>query len=168
MSRPCRWYGSCARPPYEGKALTRSTAAVAADRFIGMRIRACRTMLGLSQRQVGELIGVTCQQVQKYESGADSVSAGRLYEIARGLGAPLESFLGLDRKEWRLPPRQRVLLAAARDFGEVQNEKYLEALNQFIRALAGRARPRARGARPRRADAVPGGGRTRCDAETWL
>jgi transcriptional regulator with XRE-family HTH domain len=48
--------------------------------------------LGLSQRQLAELIGVTDQQVWKYEHGTSRVSAGRLYEIARELGVPVEGF----------------------------------------------------------------------------
>jgi transcriptional regulator with XRE-family HTH domain len=120
----------------EGKALTRSTAAAAADRFIGMRIRECRTTFGLSQRQLGERIGVTCQQAFKYERGINSVSAGRLYVIARELSTPLEYFFeGLEKDESQLPPRQRLLFEVMRNFGDVQNEKYLEVVQKLTRAL---------------------------------
>ena len=55
------------------------------DRFVGGRIRERRVMLGLSQQQMANLIGVTYQQAHKYERGINRISAGRLYEIARVL-----------------------------------------------------------------------------------
>jgi transcriptional regulator with XRE-family HTH domain len=123
----------------EGKALRRSTVVAAADRFIGMRIRECRTMLGLSQRQLGQLIGVTYQQAHKYEHGINAVSAGRLYVIARALSIPLEYFFeGIEQDESQLPPRQRLIYEVMRNFGEVQNVKHLEAAVELTRALAGR------------------------------
>jgi transcriptional regulator with XRE-family HTH domain len=57
-----------------------------------MRIRELRMILGLSQQQLVDLTGLVYQQVYKYERGINSVSAGRLYEIARELDAPLEYF----------------------------------------------------------------------------
>jgi transcriptional regulator with XRE-family HTH domain len=115
---------------------SRSTTA---NRLIGTRIRERRTMLGLSQRQLGELVGVTYQQVNKYEHGINSVSAALLYKIAHELSTPLEWFFeGLEQDERQLPPRQRMLLDVMRNFGEVQNEKYLAAVTELTRALAGR------------------------------
>src|SRR5437879_9688309 len=59
----------------------RSTAAI--DDHVGARIRERRIMLGLTQQQLAEMIGVTYQQAHKYERGINRVSAGRLFEIAR-------------------------------------------------------------------------------------
>src|SRR5216684_341602 len=59
----------------------RSTAAI--DDHVGGRIRERRIMLGLTQQQLAEMIGVTYQQAHKYERGINRVSAGRLFEIAR-------------------------------------------------------------------------------------
>jgi transcriptional regulator with XRE-family HTH domain len=113
--------------------------STAANRLIGMRIQERRLMLGLSQRELGELVGMTNKQVHKYETGINGVSAGLLYEIARELSTPLEYFFeGIELDEWQPLPRQRVLLDVMRNFGEIQNEKYLEAINQLTRALAGR------------------------------
>ena len=61
----------------------RSTAAI--DDHVGSRIRERRIMLGLTQQQLAEMIGVTYQQAHKYERGINRVSAGRLFEIARAL-----------------------------------------------------------------------------------
>jgi transcriptional regulator with XRE-family HTH domain len=119
--------------------MARARLIPTADRFIGMRIRECRITLGLNQRQLGDLIGVTYQQVNKYEHGTNRVSAGQLYEIAHELSTPLEYFFrGLEKDERQPLLRQRKLLDVMRNFGEVQNEKYLEAVSQLTRALAGR------------------------------
>src|SRR5262252_8709955 len=68
----------------------RSTATI--DDHVGGRIRERRIMLGLTQQQLAELIGVTYQQEHKYERGINRVSAGRLSEIARALNVPVGYF----------------------------------------------------------------------------
>ena len=49
-------------------------------------------MIGMSQERLGELLGLTFQQVQKYEKGVNRIGAGRLFEIARILGVPIHYF----------------------------------------------------------------------------
>jgi transcriptional regulator with XRE-family HTH domain len=115
----------------------RSTAAI--DDHVGARIRERRIMLGLTQQQLAEMIGVTYQQAHKYERGINRVSAGRLFEIARVLNAPITYFYDGVGEEAPRPaaPHQRMLLEIARNFGEIQNEKHQEAFSQLARALAG-------------------------------
>lgn len=62
------------------------------DLHVGARIRMRRKLLGVSQEKLAESLGLTFQQVQKYERGANRVSASKLYEIARGLQAPVAYF----------------------------------------------------------------------------
>lgn len=62
------------------------------DVHIGNRIRLRRTLMGLSQEKLGEALGLTFQQVQKYERGANRVSASRLHDIARVLDVPVGFF----------------------------------------------------------------------------
>ncbi|MDY0872822.1 helix-turn-helix domain-containing protein [Dongia rigui] len=62
------------------------------DIHVGQRIRQRRTLLGLSQTDLGEAIGLTFQQVQKYERGANRVSSSRLFDLARVLDVPLSWF----------------------------------------------------------------------------
>jgi transcriptional regulator with XRE-family HTH domain len=62
------------------------------DLYVGGRIRMRRRGLGISQERLAEDLGLTFQQVQKYERGANRVSASKLYEIARSLKAPVEYF----------------------------------------------------------------------------
>jgi transcriptional regulator with XRE-family HTH domain len=62
------------------------------DVRVGARLRLRRTMLGLSQEKLGEAIGLTFQQVQKYERGANRIGASRLYELSRVLDVPVSFF----------------------------------------------------------------------------
>jgi len=62
------------------------------DPRIGMRIRTLRLERGLSQAELGEVLGVSFQQIQKYEKGVNRVSAGRLHRVAEALGVPVTFF----------------------------------------------------------------------------
>lgn len=62
------------------------------DRYVGSRIRMRRIMLGMSQEKLGEALGLTFQQVQKYEKGTNRVGASRVQQIAQILQVPV-SFL---------------------------------------------------------------------------
>ncbi len=66
-----------------------SRKPLAVDVLVGRNIRICRLQRGLSQTELGRQIGVTFQQVQKYENGGNRVGAGRLADIARVLAVPL-------------------------------------------------------------------------------
>jgi transcriptional regulator with XRE-family HTH domain len=62
------------------------------DAQVGNRLRLRRMMIGMSQERLGELLGLTFQQVQKYEKGVNRIGAGRLFEISRILGVPIYYF----------------------------------------------------------------------------
>jgi len=62
------------------------------DVHVGSRIRLRRMMIGMSQERLGERLGLTFQQVQKYEKGANRVGASRLFAIANILEVPVEFF----------------------------------------------------------------------------
>ena len=62
------------------------------DVHVGTRIRMRRTLLGMSQERLGDSIGLTFQQVQKYERGANRVGASRLFDLARVLDVPISYF----------------------------------------------------------------------------
>jgi transcriptional regulator with XRE-family HTH domain len=65
------------------------------DYHVGQSIRTRRRELGLSQTALGDEIGVSFKQVQKYESGANRIGAGRLYEISVALKTDVETFFAL-------------------------------------------------------------------------
>jgi transcriptional regulator with XRE-family HTH domain len=62
------------------------------DVHVGSRVRLRRTLLGMSQEKLGDAIGLTFQQVQKYERGANRVGASRLYDLARVLDVSVSYF----------------------------------------------------------------------------
>ena len=62
------------------------------DAQVGNRVRLRRMLVGMSQERLGELLGLTFQQVQKYEKGVNRIGAGRLFEVSRILGVTIEYF----------------------------------------------------------------------------
>lgn len=73
------------------------------DVHVGSRVRLRRTLLGLSQEKLGDSIGLTFQQVQKYERGANRIGSSRLYELSRVLDVPVSFFFD-DAPDGEMPP----------------------------------------------------------------
>jgi transcriptional regulator with XRE-family HTH domain len=74
-------------------------AANAIDRKVGQRVRTRRLEIGMSQERLAELLGVTFQQVQKYEKGVNRIAVSRLFDIANALQMPAGRFFeGLSAK----------------------------------------------------------------------
>jgi transcriptional regulator with XRE-family HTH domain len=119
--------------PGPGRARAQDT-----DRHVGARMRARRIMLGLTQHQMAELIGVTYQQAHKYEKGINRVAAGRLYQIAQALGVEVGYFFeGLQTTSRSVPsPRQRMLLDLARNYLNISVPEHQKAIVALVRALA--------------------------------
>ena len=108
------------------------------DRYVGARVRGRRRMLGLTQHQLAELIGVSYQQANKYETGLNRVSAGRLYQIAQALDTDVGYFfeaMGRDETS-RVTHQQRLLLDLARSFNAIPSRRHQEELISLVRALA--------------------------------
>jgi len=79
------------------------------DVHVGARIRARRLLIGMNQETLADKLGLTFQQVQKYEGGANRVSASRLSRIADILGVDVDYFfLGLDGESGRADAREEV------------------------------------------------------------
>lgn len=74
----------------ELRSLKKSTSSV--DKEIGSRVRMRRMLIGMSQEKLGEMLGLTFQQVQKYEKGANRISVSRLLDIASILGVDVKYF----------------------------------------------------------------------------
>ena len=62
------------------------------DVHVGKRVRLRRTLMGMSQTKLGNALGLTFQQVQKYENGSNRIGASRLYQIGQILGVPVSFF----------------------------------------------------------------------------
>jgi transcriptional regulator with XRE-family HTH domain len=118
------------------------------DRHVGLHIRMRRKALGISQERLAESLGLTFQQVQKYERGANRVSASKLWEIARALRTNvayfyegLESeaeeaargFMGTNTQEFLLTPEGMELAAT---FPRVRRPGVRRKVLDLVRAMA--------------------------------
>src|SRR5262249_23929767 len=104
-------------PPAAAHSRRSTSRTLDVDRYVGARIRERRIMLGLTQQQLADLIGVTYQQAHKYERGINRVSAGRLFEVSQVLSVPVNYFFdGLEQEADRaISPRERMCLGLARN-----------------------------------------------------
>ncbi len=112
------------------------------DDHVGSRIRLRRTLLGMTQEQLAAALAISYQQVQKYETGTNRVSAGRLFEIAERLGIEINYFFdGLDPslvpKDMPHGGRNRVTIDLVRNFLEIADENQRLALASLVKALKG-------------------------------
>lgn len=119
------------------------------DIHVGSRVRLRRLLLGLSQDKLGEALGVTFQQVQKYERGANRVGASRLFRISQVLDVPVGFFFegleGVDAKGFAegdqtplvddfINSSEGVALASA--FAKIEDPKVRRQVLELVRALA--------------------------------
>ncbi len=125
------------------------------DVHVGSRVRLRRKLLGMTQEKLGEAIGVTFQQIQKYEGGSNRIGASRLFDLARVLDVPVEFFfddmsddvaacspgqskgtaseavdVGLD------PMAKRETLELVRAYYKIQNASVRKRILNLARALA--------------------------------
>lgn len=101
----------------------------AVDRYLATRICDIRNALGVSQEQLGRMIGVSAQQVYKYEKGISSISAGALYAISQGLGISIEYlFEGIQQK---CRSYDRIINVVG-----IHDRRYIKALHHLTRVLA--------------------------------
>lgn len=126
------------------------------DVHVGHRIRQRRTLLGLSQEKLGEAIGLTFQQVQKYERGANRVSSSRLFDLSRILDVPISFFFeempgdiqskspaklmnvsDLEPVEYELDPMaRRETLEFVRAYYKISSKPARRRLADLVKALA--------------------------------
>ncbi len=135
--------------------------ANAIDAHVGSRIRTRRTLLGLNQSQLADALGITFQQVQKYEKGSNRIGASRLYHMSKILDVPVSYFyedmpkeLGRQTPPVREPTgeesepdtmHKRETLELVRAYYRIENSAVRDRLRETVRAIAGEKR---RGRRP--------------------
>src|SRR5205823_14383405 len=122
------------------------------DKYVGSRVRMRRIMLGMSQEKLGEALGLTFQQVQKYEKGTNRIGASRLQQIAHILQVPVAFFfVDAPREHERLDQMRDVpsanslseLLASSeglsltRAFMRIQELKLRRRIVYLVAAIAG-------------------------------
>ncbi len=111
------------------------------DEHVGEQIRRRRTVLGLTQEQLAGALNISYQQVQKYETGANRVSAGRLFEIARHLDVGVAYFFeGVEpQTSGRVLPhggRSRTTIELVRNFSEIRDPSVRTAVASLVKSLS--------------------------------
>ena len=126
------------------------------DIHVGARVRLRRTLLGMSQERLGEALGLTFQQVQKYERGANRIGASRLFDLAKALQVPVGFFFD-DLPEGVAeggPPT-----SAVQDEDPMQRRETIELVRAFYRIQDPTARRRLYELTRSIADTIDGAGR---------
>ncbi len=115
------------------------------DQHVGERMRLRRTERGLTQEQLATALEVSYQQIQKYETGANRISAGRLYEISRKLEVDVGYFfVGLEPDQEPLPTplehggRQRSAIELVRKFAQIREPEVRAAIAGLVKTVVDR------------------------------
>lgn len=107
------------------------------DGYVGKRLKQRRTIMGLSQEAVAKAVGITFQQVQKYEKGSNAMNARRLYEFARFMNVPVAYFFeGIDQSVPSHNVTNGLAEAAATEFdheNKASDRESLEMMKSFKR-----------------------------------
>ena len=118
------------------------------DVYVGDRVKTLRKGLRISQTKLGEPIGVTFQQVQKYENGTNRIGAGNLLKTSKALGVEVGYFFeGLDvavevdtspRDEWpdEDPMSNEESIRLAKDYFHIKDEGVRQRIKELVKALA--------------------------------
>ncbi|MES2983667.1 MAG: helix-turn-helix transcriptional regulator [Pseudomonadota bacterium] len=124
------------------------------DTYVGRRLRLKRTILGMSQESIGKQIGVTFQQIQKYERGINRMGASRLYDFSKALGVQISYFFegygdyaiddatGLAMNEPAAPQYEhdaasnRETLEVMRAYYRIKNPAVRKRIVELIKAMA--------------------------------
>lgn len=119
------------------------------DRFVGDRIRLYRSMIGMSQQKLAENLGVTFQQLQKYERGENRIGAGRLLMVATALGVPITFLLdeeGFSQRQENVTLDEVTLRETARDaysigraFSQISDPEVRRSITILVQSLARQA-----------------------------
>ena len=114
------------------------------DQHVGERIRLRRTELGLTQEQLAAALDVSYQQVQKYETGANRISAGRIFELARKLRVDIGYFFdGLPLDDVPADPlehggRHRTAIELVRKFAQIEDPEVRSAIAGLVKTIVDR------------------------------
>jgi transcriptional regulator with XRE-family HTH domain len=115
------------------------------DVHVGARVRLRRTLLGMSQEKLADALGLTFQQVQKYERGANRIGASRLHHLARILEVPVSFFFdelegsqapGLAKTGDPDPMTRRETLELVRAYYRIKDDKLRKRIFEVVKAAA--------------------------------
>jgi transcriptional regulator with XRE-family HTH domain len=132
---------SPAATPRQGR-LPRTDRDRRVDAYVGSRVRLKRTIQGLSQTELGTAVGVTFQQMQKYESGANRVSASKLWALSEVLDVPISYFFdGLESDSSTASPGEaiaadRYATELMRAVARIHDPKLRDCLLGLVKVMA--------------------------------
>ncbi len=117
------------------------------DVHVGNRVRLCRTLLGMSQKALGEALGLTFQQVRNYERGVNRISASKLWDLVQVLDVPVSFFfddmpedqarpIPSDDGHDRDPALKREALELVRAYYRITNASVRKRLYELVKAIA--------------------------------
>ncbi len=124
------------------------------DKLVSKRLKIRRVMLGLSQQDIGKAVGVSIQQIQKYEKATNRISSGKLFAIAKYLKVPVTYFYEKsdDNYLWpssfaeehakyeaetkELSVSEKELISLIKAFGEVKSSQSRKKIIELVRAMA--------------------------------
>ena len=108
------------------------------DIHVGKRVKEIRTIRGLTQSNIADLLGISFQQLQKYETGANRISASRMFELSKLLEiSPSFFFEGLEGEDYKnLPPMDVETARIANILSNIKNEKLKKRLFTLISEIA--------------------------------
>ncbi len=117
------------------------------DAHVGRRVRLRRTILGMNQAKLGAALGLTFQQVQKYEKGTNRIGASRLYEISNVLGVSVSFFFDdmppeVAGERARRPAGMTKVQSASYEADVLAKRETLELVRAYYRIKSGKARKR--------------------------
>ncbi len=121
------------------------------DDYVGRRIRQCRLEVGQSQSELADALGITFQQIQKYETGTNRISAGRVYAAARHLGVTLDYFFeGVELPAASQPnpdllfENDKQVITLVRSFVQISDADTRSAVTSFVNSVAKAEAPQAK------------------------
>ncbi len=118
------------------------------DRYVGSKVRSRRMALGISQTKLANALGVSFQQVQKYEKGSNRISASKLLAISQLLERPVSYFFdgaaevggnekSLAPEDQQIPMESREVFEVIRNYSRIADEQVRLGLRKLIGSLAG-------------------------------
>lgn len=129
--------------PQQAQAHGPQRRANAMDAHVGERIREWRVAVGLSEQELAPMVGVTSQQIHKYEQGINRVPVGRLFEIAQALRAPVAWFFEFATEATpnnELTHYLRSTQELVRDFLTIRDDRQRKLVRDLARSFATRSR----------------------------
>ncbi len=117
------------------------------DAYVGARVRGRRILLGMTQTELARSLGISYQQQQKYETAANRISAGRLYNLAGLLGVDVAYFFEgvkptADPGQLPHGGTSRAAIQFVRNFEQIADKGIRRAVTALVKALAGAKRRR--------------------------